>query len=455
MAGDRIQSCCSSRRGAALLAALCFTLVLAIALSSYITVCYRTLQMSTRAVHSDHAIELAEIGLEEALAALQTNTWTTWTTSGATATKTLAGFTYDNNYTGSVSLTVANYNVGTLRTITAVGSVGQYDSSGNALAGTVISRTLTSSASPAPLFVNAIAGTTGKIKFKAAGTVDSYDSAVNPAPVTPEGYSAVLSSGSVNVTSSTVQLNTAKVYGYVQMLASSPANLFYSTGAKVTGPPPPAVGGTPASVSIDANRIGPAPYQPVFDVVTPAAATPLPSFPTSGTINSIGTTGATIAAKYYATSVSLTGSQVLNIDGPVVLVISGALSIGNSAKIVINNVANASLEIHVGTDLALGGSGIDNRTRLPKNLAIFEIANSSIANWDMSTSTPFYGVIFTPDQLLTIGYAQTIYGSLVARAVTFNLSPTFHYDMSLRHATFAGLNTPYAVTVVQETGSGG
>lgn len=435
----------SSQRGAALLAALCFTLVLAIALSSYITVCYRALQMSTRNVAAGHTVELAETGMEEALWALQNNSWSSWTISGTTATKTLSGFSYDNNSTGSASLTVTNYNSGT-RTITVVGTVTYSD-------GTTTSRTLTSSASQAPIFVNALAGKNGKIKLKVAGTIDSYDSSINP-DVLPTaggqtvGYSAILSSGSVSTTSSTVQLTNAQVKGYVAMLSSSPSNLFYTVGgtAKIIGP------NTAATTNIDTTRIGTSPYQPIVDVVTPTAVTPLPSFPLSTSTNTIGTAGATVSSKYYATTFSLSGSQILYIDGPVVIVVTGSVSISSSAKIVINNSANASLELHVGADLALAGNGIDNRTKLPKNLAIFEIANSSTYTWDMSTSTPFYGVIYTPDQSLTLGNAQTIYGAIVANSITFNLSPTFHYDINLRNVTFPGLSTPYAVSSVRETG---
>lgn len=94
-------------RGAALLAALCFTLVLALALGSYITACYRSLQMSNRNMNSGHSVELAETGMEEALWALHeassnsTYTWSGWAHPGTTATKTIPGFTYDNNATGS------------------------------------------------------------------------------------------------------------------------------------------------------------------------------------------------------------------------------------------------------------------------------------------------------------------------------------------------------------------
>lgn len=441
----------SDNRGAALLAALCFTLVLAIALSSYITVCYRTLQMSTRNVGAGHTVELAETGMEEALWALQNNSWGTWAISGTTATKTLSGFSYDNNYTGSASLTVNNYNSGT-RTITVVGTVAQYDAGGTVIPGTLMSRTLTSTASQAPLFVNAVAGMTGKIKFTVAGTVDSYDSSINVDPNTGQtpGYSAILSSGSASTSTSTVQLVNATVKGYVQRLSTSTDSSFYSTSGKILGP------STAALVKIDTTRIGTSPYQPDFDVVTPSAVTPLPSFPLSNSTNTIGTAGATTPTYYYSTGFTLSGSQILYIDGPVVLVITGTLNIsaGSTAKIVINSGAgiNASLQIFIGSDLALDGSGIDNQTKLPKNLSIFEIANSSITAWEMGTNTPFYGVIYTPDQSLTVTNAQTIYGALVAKSVTFKLSATFHYDLNLRLVSFAGLSTPYAVSSVRETG---
>lgn len=83
----------SSERSAALLAALCFATVLALALGSYISVCYTTLQMSSRTVQSTRSVELAETGMEEALWALNKNDWSGWTLSGSTATKTLTGFT--------------------------------------------------------------------------------------------------------------------------------------------------------------------------------------------------------------------------------------------------------------------------------------------------------------------------------------------------------------------------
>ena len=90
--------------GAALLAALCFSTILAISLASYLTLCYRTLELSSRSMQNTQAVELAETGMEEAIWALNKNDWSLWTIAGTTATRTITGFTFDNHVTGSVEL---------------------------------------------------------------------------------------------------------------------------------------------------------------------------------------------------------------------------------------------------------------------------------------------------------------------------------------------------------------
>src|SRR5471032_2145334 len=152
--GTRAEHRLAGERGAALLAALCFTLVLVLVLASYISLCYRSLQMSSRNLNSGHSVELAETGMEEALWVMNNNDWTGWTLTGTTATKTLTGFSYDNGVTGSANLTIANYNSTTgTRAVTVTGVTRLSD-------GTSISRTLNSTSAQAPLFVNAIAATT-------------------------------------------------------------------------------------------------------------------------------------------------------------------------------------------------------------------------------------------------------------------------------------------------------
>lgn len=417
-----------ARRGSAMLSAMCFTIVLMIAIGGYITVCYRSLEMSNRSLQSTRGIELAEIGMEEALWALNKNDWSTWTIAGTTATKSMTGFSYDNGVTGSVALTVTNFSGTTgSRTVTVTGTTTLAD-------GTQISRTVTSTSSRAPLFVNAVAATTSRVRFRSGGTVDSYDSRLGDYSVQTPTFSAIISSSSTSTSSATVQLTNAQIKGYVATLSTGPS---YSTSARLIGPT------TPGTTKIDSSRISTSPYQPVFSEIVPSASTILPS----GTA-SVGSASDTTPALYYASEISLNGNQTLTINGPVTIVVAGNFSISNSARIRI--ATTGSLTLHVDGDISIGGNGIENLTKLPKNLAIFSTTNP-YDSFTMATNQTFYGVIYTPVSSFTISNSQTIYGAIVAKQVTFSASPVIHYDVALRDEVFSGLDTPFAISGWRET----
>ncbi len=422
------------RRGSALLAALCFATVLAIALGSYMTVCYRTLTLSSRTLQSARSVQLAEAGMEDALWALNKGDWSAWTISGTTATRTVSGFTFDGGMTGSIALRVTNYDgrvSGESRVVSVTGETLQPD-------GTMLRRTLTSSSAKAPLFVNAIAATSSRVRFKVGGTADSYDSSVGSYASQTPGYSAIISSASTSTSSATVALTNAQIKGYVATLSTGPS---YSTSARIIGPT------TAAATKIDPTRISTSPYQPQFDEVVPGGA----GLTLPGGTATIGTAGASNSTLYYAADISLSGTQTLTVDGPVVLVVAGDLSISNSAKIRVTTAG--ALRIHVGGDLAINGNGIQNDTTLPRKLAIISTSNP-YDTYGMDTNTPFYGVIYTPVSSLTVNKSQVIYGAIVAKAVTFNASPVIHYDLSLRTTVFEGFETPFALGSWREANDG-
>ena len=133
-----------------MLAALCFAAVFALCLSSYISLCYTSLKMSTRNMMSSHAVELAEAGLEQALYAENNSDWTAWTVGGSNEQMTLTGFAFENGATGQVLLTVNNY---ATRNPTFVSEAEVTLSDG-----TVMKRQLQTTGSFAPSFVNAVGG---------------------------------------------------------------------------------------------------------------------------------------------------------------------------------------------------------------------------------------------------------------------------------------------------------
>jgi hypothetical protein len=428
-------------RGSALLAALCFATVLTIALGSYLTLCYRTLELSMRSVQGTQTLELAETGMEEALWALNKNDWSSWSISGTTATRTITGFTFDNNITGRVELTITSYNgtAGT-RTVTVRG-VATNDTTGRTM-----SRTLTSTSALAPLFVNALAGTTSIVSFSSGGTVDSYDSSLGTYASQTPGYAAVIASDAPSPTAATVALVNAQVKGYVASQYSNGPS--YSSSARLYGP------STPGTTKIDTSRISTSPYQPVFTIKTITGAGTTLSAPSGGSTTTLGTAGDTTPRIYYSSGLNLTSTTKIIIDGPVRLVVSGSFYIGlNGGSPSIEVTTNGTLEVFAAGDIAIYGNGINNLTRDPSRAVIY--GTNTLTVPDMSTSVPLYGVIYTPNGNFTIAGNSVIYGSVVAKKISLTGSaPAIHYDVNLRTKAFTGVDTPYAISDWRESATG-
>jgi hypothetical protein len=472
-------------RGAAMLAALCLAMVFAIALSSYVAMCYVSLIASTRNGVSGHCMEIAEAGIEQALYTEQNSAWSspTWTVSGAIATASLT-MTASGLVSSSSSPTPLNLGNGAIGTVNI--TVNNYASSapsiisqgvvtlplGSTTVGTkpTISRTLTfnagtSGSTAAPVFVNAVAATTGRVIFDFAGTLDSYNS--NPSAgvfqtylLAPHGYSAVVASGDVTSGSPTVCLNAAVVNGYaVGYDCNSPSTtnwLSYGTSGKLIGP------NTPNATYIDSSRIltSPVAYQPVFPEITPfPSASSLPSAFTSGgnqlnrALAPMGIAGATIPT-YYSAGGGANLATTLTVQGPVVIFSYSAFTIGPGGGIVLSG-PTASLQIFQEYgDIDIAGNGITNTNAypLPKKVAILSTNNASFTV-RISTANDFYGIIYFPYEAVTVTSSLNIYGSIVGSSVTFNGgNPAIHYDNALRapdtnvcNPAFANIMAPVTV----------
>ncbi len=427
----------SREKGSALLAALCVTVVLGISLASYLTVCYRTLEMSTRSLRSGHSVTLAENGLEEALWALNKNDWSGWSLAGTTASRTFSGFTFDNGVTGSISVVVTSYNGSAgPRTISATGTLSMPD-------GSTVSRTLESASAQVPLLVNAVAATTGNVTFSSGGTIDSYDSSLGVYDPLNPGYSAIVASNATASGSATVQLTNAQVKGYVASTFGAGPSV--STGARVFGPE------TPSTVKIDSARVTSSPYQPVFSIKSISGTGTVLANPTTGSTTTLGSPSATSPDIYYSSGLNLTGTTKIIVDGPVRLVVSGSFYIGlYGGSPSIEVTSNGTLEVFSSGDLAIYGGGITNQSKDPKRVAIF--STNTLTAPDMNTTVPYYGIIYTPTGQFNVLGNSTIYGAVVAKKVAFTgTAPAVHYDVQLRNVVLSGLETPFAVSNWRES----
>jgi hypothetical protein len=482
-----------------MLAALCLAMVFAIALSSYVALCYVSLSTSTRNVVNEHALELAEAGVEQALYSSNNNAQSGWnvSTPGATTivstlmTMTSSGLqptsggptplNYGNGSTGTVNIAYT-YTAGQPSAIQSITSTAQMTlPTGTVTAGTgpTISRTLTyngsgtSGTAAAPVFVNAVAATSNRVLFSVSGTLDSYNS--NPSPGVYQDYSAavagcsaVVASQLINSATATVRLNNAVVYGYaVGYSYSSPASdnwLSYSSSGELRGK------NLPPSTTIDSSRIlsSPVPYQPVFPVATPFTANNIPaaccSAPATFVLNQTSTIGnplATTPTLYNVAAISLSGNAILTVTGPVVLIVGGSVSISGALNAGIQlTTSHASLAIiaNNGT-VRIGANGISNTNSiattgippLPKRVALLSSTNST-NSVTISTTTPFYGVVYFPNLVIGVTANAVICGSIVGASISISGSPTIHYDNALRSpdsapndAAFAYISAPVTV----------
>jgi len=445
----------TAQRGSVVLVALCFTIVLGLAVAGYVSVCARTMQLSNRSFCYTSSVHLAEIGMEEALwslnQALNTSSyaWSGWTLTGSTATKTLTGFTINQGVPGTINITVSNYNTtdpfGTPSTITVDGIVQMTD-------GITIDKQISATVKPASLFNNAIGGAGSTVTFaytywswnwyggswhltSTSGSVDSYDSSQGNYSSSSNQSDQALISGTY------LYLNSATIFGYATTSNSSASTPSGGSIHSLTGS------------STDNNRVSNNGSQNTFDIVTPTGAgNTLFGGATTGT-TTIGTAGATTPSIYYdgPNGIALTNSDILTIDGPVIIAIShGGFSISNSAKISVT--ANGSAQIYVAgnnsNQIYIGGYGIDNsQTKKPSKFVIFYASTSSSPGQvTLNISTTFYGAVYAPNSPLAVNTDQTIYGALAAQSVVFNCVPTIHYDLALRKTTFSLVNTPYVVS---------
>lgn len=470
MAADSSPARIRAQRGSITLVALCLTTALGIALGSYLALCSRSVQFSTRLLNQDKAREFAQVGFEEALWALNQNSWsssgpsgsTAWGTSGANRTITLPYTLPGQGGSAQVVVTVTNYaSTGpTWPGITSIATI-------TLESGEAFTKTLQATTAPTPLFGNAIASSESYVSFVAAGTVDSWNSdpdnnsatAAIPYSFTAgnsANYNAVVA-GNDNGTYGVV-LTQATVRGYVATFGKP---VSYAT----SGSPAGSIVGptTPVGIKVDTARIGKSafvPVSPVFDVSTPA---------TSGAYYGglIGTLLDLLAKILTLPSANIFKATNLTVDGgllygnatiskPIKIIVDGDLDIkngllGTKGKITIN--PTGSLEMYVTGDITIGADGFDNKTGDPKKLAIFSLSAASTPII-YNTTEDFCGVIYSENKPIDIRQNATFEGALLSRQyVRFSASataPIFHYDTALRQVRFEQVSTPYIIKQVTE-----
>ena len=207
-------------------------------------------------------------------------------------------------------------------------------------------------------------------------------------------------------------------------------------GATVNGDVIVGYGGDPDVVIEDggANITGDVYVAPeVYDIPPATVPQGLVDLPSQGTLNDCAVI--TGSGKY--DSIDLGNHEVIVINGDVSLYITGDITLGNSAQLLVVNEGmnpNASLTLYVGGNVEVkNGGAFNNLAQDPKKLSIVGVDDCE--DIILKNSTDFYGTIYAPDTRVEMKNSANAYGAVVADTFDQKNSATFYYDASLRDVT--------------------
>jgi Tfp pilus assembly protein PilX len=435
----------SGQRGAVLIVTLLIMAVLALALTSYVSLNLSSARMAQRGFQQAAAFNLAEAGAEEALWSFNQanagsgNAWDDWTLASGTAKRRFTGFNL-GSATGSVKVYVDNHTpTGNARP--SVVALSTVEATGGASVSKMVEVTLRRRS-------RFSAGLMAKDTLTFAGnnvSVDSWNSDPDNNPATaPVPYSETTrndrgSVASVAVEMRKVLINQADVYGYVYTGGATPE---VGENGSIKGR------NTPDDVRIDPARVATDFSANFPDVTAPADGFWLPWLPSS-----LGVPGR--ATKWRCPNLSLNGKQTLTIYGDVTLVLTGGpgtrtIDVTGQASILVT--ANSSLTVYSEGDLLIAGNGLANANIRPSTCLIYGThTRSGGQRIQIAGNGALKAAIYAPNADITINGNGDIFGGAVGNTITLTGNAAFHYDESLENLD-SGM--PFGVDQWREITSG-
>jgi hypothetical protein len=210
-----------------------------------------------------------------------------------------------------------------------------------------------------------------------------------------------------------------------------PANVVLGKGALVDGDVVVGVGADPDSVitgpmaTITGEK-----YALTEEVEFPSVTVPewLEALPSQGTIS--GSATLTNSARY--DGINAGRGDIITIDGPVTLYLTGNIGLMNSAEIQINNAnPDASLTIYLDGDVyCKNGGAINNLTQDATRLKLFGL--DACTNLSFDVTGTFYGGIYAPNAMANFKSSVEIFGAVAAKSFLQGQAAGFHYDAALK-----------------------
>jgi Tfp pilus assembly protein PilX len=398
----------SSRNdGSVLASVLVISALLTLSLVAYLTFVSNQHKLTGRSQSWNGALVMAESGVEEALTHINYSGTTNFAASGWT----LSGGAYRKTRTlGDGYFNVA-LSTSSPPTISATGFVTA------PLGGTYISRAIQTVTTNVSRTKGLIAKTSLSMS---GGIIDSFDSLAtggqyNPTQATANAYVAVASgvAGALKVTS---------VYGDVRTGAGGSVTVVdkgVGDAAWVDSAP-----GT-----IQAGHFKDDFNQTFADVAIPFTGGYLT--PAGATVNGTNYLYVLNGGDYKIGSVALGGGKYALIRGKNRWLVDDKFTVSGGGWVWLE--PGATLELYVGGDVTVSGSGFVNTSQTTTSLSLFGLPTCTKVTY--SGSSLFVGSIYAPSALLTISGSGGASGSAVADKINMSGGSSFHCDTALYGST--------------------
>lgn len=449
----------SNRRGSVLIICLLFSIIIAIALTSYLRLASNSYTQADRAFLNTTALALAEQGLEQGLecfnqlddAATPAAAWTGWTIDGTVATLKTSNLALDNRAVGTIQVYVTDYNPAPGTSPKLVAKATVLPASGLGL-----SRMVEITLKRRTIFAGGLVARES-ITFSNSTDVASWNSDPDNNPATPAvGYTSGAMTahafvGTLSGSNDAINTSGGDIYGHV---GTGGGTVAHTGGAILTDSPTGS--GWDASL-VDTNFSS--------NLTTPVAP-PLPasyntittSITSDTTLPRTGDSPATDGKYYYnfasGAGVVLGGNDELNIAGNVVLYLQShagatALSIGGTGKIDIANTG--TLAVYTNGNMDIGGNGMANANANAASCLIYGTNTGTGQTITMTGNATTVTAINAPNASFSITGSGELWGSVIARTIALNGNAAFRYDEALpKFINTTGTGNPWGVAKWRE-----
>lgn len=451
-----------SERGSILIVAMLLAAIIGISLVSYLKLANNSLKQAQRTFYSNSGMNLAEVGLEEAISCFNQLDNTTvalawpspWTlnstaynatTSPTTpyARRTFTGFTPGPGTSASVKVYVHYYD-------------------GTNAAPTIVAKsTITDNTNQSPPITKYIEVTLRKRSLFANGLVarqnvtwvgqpmaDSWDSDPDGDGV-HRAYSSTYRTANVVVgsISGNIGLAGGEVWGYAK------------TGefGSITGGSVHPLGTTtddPTRRTNDFNATFPMPTTPSPSAVNTRST----NIASSITLPGGGDVAASDGKYYYnftsGAGISIAGSDIISVTAGrnVVFLMNnhnGVTAIQSTGNSGIDVNAGGSLNVYTNGNISIAGRGFANDNNNAAT-AMFWGTNTNSQTIDISGNGTLTGIVYAPNGVVGLnggGTSGMMQGAVVAKSITMNGHTEFHYDDALSRLV---TGNPYGISKWKE-----